>query len=67
VKCGHWNESIAEYRVYILDQDNNSRKTNRLECDNDDDAREMANQLVNGLDVELWQRGRLAAKFQKSK
>ncbi|HWJ19109.1 MAG TPA: hypothetical protein VNR65_10325 [Geobacterales bacterium] len=58
---------MAEYRVHIVDQDSNSRKTIRLECDNDDDAKGMANQLVNGLDVELWQRGRLIAKFQKSK
>jgi hypothetical protein len=42
-------------------------KAIRLECDNDDDAKEMANELVNGLDAELWQRGRLVAKFQKSK
>ena len=32
---------------------------------NDDDALEHARQFVNGYDVELWNGGRIVAKFKK--
>jgi hypothetical protein len=36
-----------------------------LECADDTDATEQAERLVDGHDVELWQRDRKIAKFER--
>jgi hypothetical protein len=36
-----------------------------LECANDDAAKKEAEQLVDGHDVELWQRDRKIARFER--
>jgi hypothetical protein len=55
---------MPEYRVYIIGSDGHFHSAVPLECADDDEAMERAEQLVDGHDVELWQRDRKIAKFQ---
>ena len=54
---------MPEYRVYIVGSDGNFHSSVPLECIDDTDATEKAKQLVDGHDVELWQRDRKIARF----
>ena len=54
---------MAEYRVYIIGVDGHFFNAVPLECSDDADAKERAKQLVDGHDVELWQRDRKIARF----
>jgi hypothetical protein len=51
------------YRAYIIGRDGRFDRAMELDCDDDKAAMESAKQLVNGRDVELWQRDRKVAKF----
>jgi hypothetical protein len=55
---------MPEYRVYIVGADGHFRKAVPLECANDDAAKQQAEQLVDGHDVELWQLDRKIATFE---
>jgi len=55
---------MPEYRVYVIGSDGHFFNSVPLECADDDEAMERAEQLVDGHDVELWQRDRKIAKFQ---
>jgi hypothetical protein len=52
------------YRAYILDKDGRIAKTVELVCEDDHVAIEKAEQLVDGRDVELWERARRVARFE---
>jgi hypothetical protein len=54
---------MPEYRVYIVGSDGHFFSSQGLECANDDEATEKAKQLVDGHDIELWQRDRKIARF----
>jgi hypothetical protein len=54
---------MAEYRAYILGLDGKIRKAIPLFCDEDEFAKEKAKQLIEGHDIELWQRDGKIAKF----
>lgn len=54
---------MPEYRVYIIGSDGHFRDSIALECADDSEAKEQAKQLVEGYDVELWQRTRKIATF----
>jgi hypothetical protein len=54
---------MPEYRVYIIGSDGHFRDSVALECADDSEATEKAKQLVDGHDVELWQRDRKIATF----
>jgi hypothetical protein len=54
---------MPEYRAYIIGSDGHFFSVVPLECDDDTDAAEQAKQLVDGHDVELWQRDRKVATF----
>jgi hypothetical protein len=54
---------MQEYRVYVIGSDGHFYNSLPLECADDDMAMERARQLVNGRDVELWQRDRKIARF----
>jgi hypothetical protein len=47
---------MPEYRVYVIGRDGHFQSSVPLECANDDVAKKEAEQLVDGHDVELWQR-----------
>jgi hypothetical protein len=55
---------MPEYRVYIVGSDGHFQKAVPLECANDDAAKQQAEQLVDGHDVELWQLDRKIATFE---
>jgi hypothetical protein len=55
---------MPEYRVYIVGTDGRFRDSVVLDCADDDAAKEQAEQLVDGHDVELWQRARKIARFE---
>jgi hypothetical protein len=54
---------MPEYRVYIIGLDGHFYNSVPLECADDAEATEQAKQLVDGHDVELWQRDRKIASF----
>jgi hypothetical protein len=54
---------MPDYRVYIVGTDGNFHSSVRLDCADDLEAKKQAEQLADGHDVELWQRGRKIAKF----
>ncbi len=55
---------MPEYRVYVVGSDGHFFNAVPLECADDDEAMERAEQLVDGHDVELWQRDRKIATFK---
>ena len=56
---------MPEYRVYIIGADGHFQSSVPLICPDDETAKEQAEQLVDGHDVELWQRARKVAKFER--
>jgi hypothetical protein len=55
---------MPEYRAYIVGSDGHFSDFQVIEC-SDDNAIEQARQLVDGYDVELWQRARKIATFSR--
>jgi hypothetical protein len=55
---------MPEYRAYIIGTDGHFHNAVPLECADDTEATEQAKQLVDGHDVELWQRARKIATFE---
>jgi hypothetical protein len=55
---------MTDYRAYLVAWDGHFTKAIDLECPDDETAKEQAKQLVDGHDVELWQRGRKIAMFK---
>jgi hypothetical protein len=49
---------MSEYRAYIVGSDGHIFNAVDLECPDDAEAMKQAEQLVDGHDVELWQRAR---------
>jgi len=56
---------MPEYRVYVIGEDGHFQKSIPLVCTGDDEARQHAEQLVDGHDVELWHRDRKIATFER--
>ena len=54
---------MQHYRAYIMGQDGQILSPVDLVCENDEDAKEQARKLVDGHDVELWQRDRKISVF----
>ena len=57
---------MAEYRAYVIGCDAIFKSSVNLECADDAEASDEAKKLVDGHDVELWQRDRMVAKFEHS-
>jgi hypothetical protein len=57
---------VPEYRAYIIGRDGHFQKVIPLACADDDAAKKQAEQLVDGHDVELWQRDRKIATFKRT-
>jgi hypothetical protein len=55
---------MPEYRVYIIGSDGHFYNSVPLECADDTAAKKRAKKLVDGHDVELWQRDRKIATFE---
>jgi hypothetical protein len=52
------------YRAYMMSPDGHIFRAIGLHCADDEAAKERAKQLVDGHDVELWQRDRRIAAFE---
>ncbi|GAC1344471.1 MAG: hypothetical protein NVSMB20_20160 [Bradyrhizobium sp.] len=55
---------MPEYRAYIVGIDGRFVRAVELLCPDDDSAKEYAQNLVDGHDVELWQGKCQIARFQ---
>ena len=56
---------MADYRAYIIGSDGHFNRSVVLFATDDAAAIAAAKQLVDGHDVELWQRERMIAKFER--
>jgi hypothetical protein len=56
---------MQEYRAYIIGPDGHIQQRVDFECVDDAAAQEHAKQLVDGHDIELWQRDRKIATFER--
>jgi hypothetical protein len=54
---------MPDYRVYVLDTDGHIARSILLVCPDDRAAIASAKQLIDGHDIELWQRDRKIARF----
>jgi hypothetical protein len=60
VQRGH---AMADYRAYFVGADGHFRYAIPMDCISDDAAIEQTKQLLDGEDIELWQRARKVAAF----
>jgi hypothetical protein len=58
-------EVMGEYRAYLLKEDGHVIHRLDLVCPDDEAAKVRAKQLVDGHDVELWERARHIATFKR--
>jgi hypothetical protein len=58
---------MNDYRAYLIGSDGHIQSRVDLVCEDEAEAKERAKQLVDGHDVELWQRGREIATFTRNK
>jgi hypothetical protein len=56
--------AMAEYRAYIIEIEGRLSRSIQLICPDDETAKEYAQQLVDGHDVELWQGHRKITSFK---
>lgn len=57
------SQDEVAYRAYEIGDDGKIERSTPILAQSDDDALAQAQQLVNGRDVELWDRGRLIARL----
>jgi len=58
---------MLEYRVYILNDDGKIKSGKDLTCKDDEQAKKVAKQMVDGHAIELWQAARKIAHFAPEK
>jgi hypothetical protein len=56
---------MSEYRVYLIGRDGHIVRAIELDCSDDGAAIESAKQLTDGHEIELWQRERIIARFDR--
>lgn len=52
------------YYAYVIGEDGHVRNRINVVCDNDEEAKRCAQQLLDGQAIELWQEARRVATFQ---
>ena len=52
------------YRAYIIGQDGRIKDRVEFHCDDENEAKERAKQLVDGHAIELWDQARRIARFE---
>jgi hypothetical protein len=55
------------YYAYVISDDGHVQNRIEVLCDNDEEARRCAEQLVDGHTLELWQEARMVATFKPKK
>ena len=59
---------MRQYRIFILEGGAHlSQPPIEIECKDDGEAVNSAKQLVDGHDIELWEKSRFIARFSKTK
>lgn len=58
---------MTDYRLYGLDGVDRVASGEWFEADDDDDAVEVARQMMDGHDCELWQGSRLVARIRRER
>jgi hypothetical protein len=53
---------MRDYKLYLLDQDNRIQSSVDLQCEDDADAIQLAQSLIDG-PMELWEGIRVVRKF----
>jgi len=56
---------VQDYSLYILGRSGRLVREIKVECTNEGAAIDLAQQWVNGYDVELWQLDRIVARFSR--
>jgi hypothetical protein len=56
---------MNEYRVFVIDDDGHVVVRYEFVCANESEARQLAVDLVDGRDAELWQRAQRLATFHR--
>jgi hypothetical protein len=56
---------MSDYRVYIVGHHGHFIDAVEMDCADDAEATVRARQLVDGHDVQLWQRGRCVGVFRR--
>jgi hypothetical protein len=56
---------MPDYRLYTIGRGGHFQKSVPLQCENDEVAKQQAELLVDGHDVELWQRDRKIVGFER--
>jgi hypothetical protein len=56
---------MTDYRVYVIGNDGHFVRAIQLDCPDDNAAIESAKQFIDGFDLELWQRDRRIAAFDR--
>jgi hypothetical protein len=58
---------MPTYRAYLINEDNRVASYKPIEADTDADALQVARQLVNGCDVEVWYLDRRIGRLERGK
>jgi hypothetical protein len=58
---------MPDYRAYLIGSDGHFHRAVALDAPDDEAAIVAAQQLIDGHDVELWQRDRKIGKFDQKK
>jgi hypothetical protein len=61
----HREKAMHGYRAYLIGPDGHIEKRVDLFCEDDEAAKDRAEKLVDGHDVELWDKGRQLATFKQ--
>jgi hypothetical protein len=56
---------MADYYAYLIGVDGRVSKRVPIVCDNDEEAKRFAHQMVDGHALELWQDARKIATFER--
>ena len=54
---------MPAFRIYLVGRDGHFQSAKDIECADDQEAIQNAQQLVDGHDVELWERGRFITRL----
>ena len=58
---------MAEYHAYLIGSEGRISKRVPIVCDDDEEAKRFARQLVDGHAIELWHEARKIATFEAEK
>jgi hypothetical protein len=59
--------SVPEYRIFVVESDSYITQPPQLvECANDQEAIQCAEQFIDGRDRELWEKSRCVARFART-